>query len=277
VAGLAQISRELGQMERGNDYSRRILELDAMNPYRHAIVCLDFMMARELDLATQTCERALALLPGDIGILALEANIHQARGELERSRGLLRSLNPAPGDWRTLRVMSRQNLLDREPRTAVALLGRYLADAQALGTRRGMVRRWLGDSLRLAGDAAAARKAYATAHAELENELARQPENSLLVAELAVVQARLGRRDAAGKLIESCSALAARARRESFIAECLVAKIQVALAFDSAELFPLLEQALTFRGELPPLTPALLRLDPEYDVVRARRDFQALL
>ena len=202
AAGLSQVTRELGQMDRSNDYMRRILALDPLNPYRHSVVCQDYAMARELDLAVQTCDRALTLLPGDVGILAIEATIYQARGMLEKSRDLLRSLTPAPGDWRTLRVMSRQLLLDREPRAAVALLEKYLANADALGTRRGMVRRWLADALRLAGDAAAARASYTLAGTELESELARQPENSLLIAELAIVQARLGAREAAEKLTQ---------------------------------------------------------------------------
>jgi TolB-like protein/DNA-binding winged helix-turn-helix (wHTH) protein len=278
AAGLAQITRELGQMDRSNDYARRVLALDPLNPYRHSVICQDYAMSRELDLALQTCDRALAMLPGDAGILALEANIYQARGMLEKSRDLLRSVTPATGDWRTLRVMSRQMLLDREPRAAVALLEKYLQDADALGTRRGMVRRWLGDALRLAGDTAAARATYATAAAELEQELARQPENSLLVAELSIVQARRAARDAAGDLQKSCSALAARTRREAFVAECMLASIQVALALgSSAELIDLLEKALVLRGEFPPLTRELLKLDPEFDALRGRAEFQLLL
>lgn len=277
AGGLAQIARELGQMDRSNDYARRILALDPLNPYRHSVVCQDYAMARELDLAVQTCNRALALLPGDLGLLAIQANIQQARGMLDQSHGLLRSLAPAAGDWRTLRVMSRQFLLDRQPRSAVALLEKYLGNADALGTRRGMVRRWLGDALRLAGDAAAARATYATAGLELERELTRQPENSLLLAELAIVQARLGRQDAAEKLADSCTALAERARREAFVAACVLAKIQVALARQaSTEVSVLLKEAITLRGEFPPLTPALVRLDPEFDDQRERVDFRSL-
>jgi hypothetical protein len=131
--------------------------------------------------------------------------------------------------------------------------------------------------LRLANDAAAARATYATARTELERELALQPENPLLVAELAIVHARLGHRDAAEELARTCSAVAARTRRESFLAECVLAKIQMALAFQSsAEVSMLVGEAITLRGEFPPLTPALLRLDPEFDGQRANDDFQAL-
>jgi hypothetical protein len=72
--------------------------------------------------------------------------------------------------------------------------------------------------------------------------------------------------------------LAARSRRELFAAECVLAKIQVALAREaSADVSAMLREAATLRGEFPPLTPELLKLDPEYDALRSRADFQALL
>jgi hypothetical protein len=57
----------------------------------------------------KTCDRALKLLPGDAGILAITATIHQARGELDEARAKLLMLAPSPGDWRSLRVLSRQS------------------------------------------------------------------------------------------------------------------------------------------------------------------------
>ena len=52
----------------------------------------------------------------------------------------------------------------------------------------------------------------------------------------------------------------------------------VALAIQSsAELSALLKEAVTLRGEFPPLTPELLKIDPEYDALRGRADFQSLL
>lgn len=276
AAGLAQVTRELGQMDRSADYARRVLALDPLNPYRHSIVCHDYLTARQLDLALSTCERALELLPGDAGTLTLEATLYQARGDLERARTLLRPLTPAPGDWRTLRAMSRQHLLDREPAAAVALLGKYLADPAALGTRLGMVRRWLADARRLSADASGARAEYRRARAELEAELALQERNPVLLAELAIVRARLDDRDAV--LEQRCMAYAVRPKRDAMMADCMLARIQAELAAGSAaDAVALLAAAATTGGFLPPLTPELLRLDPDYDALRSRADFQALL
>ncbi|MEO8019176.1 MAG: winged helix-turn-helix domain-containing protein [Pseudomonadota bacterium] len=271
ASGLAQLTHELGQMDRSADYARRVLALDPLNPYRQSLVCLDYLTARKLDLAAKTCDRALELLPGDAGILTIDATIYQARGELDRARALLQSLTPAPGDWRTLRALSRQYQLDRKPTAAVALLGKYLEHADALGTRRGVVRRWLADAQRLAGDAKGAHASYATARAELEAELAHQEANPVLTGELAIVRARLGDHQAAVTLADRCLQLAAHPRRESLIADCTRAKVDLAQAAgDTAGAIRLLRELAAMRGLLPPLTGALVLVDPEFDNLRGR-------
>jgi len=55
---------------------------------------------------------------------------------------------------------------------------------------------------------------------------------------------------------------------QAFVAECLLAKIQVSLALKSPDVVDLLQDALTRRGEFPPLTVALIALDPEFDGLR---------
>ena len=84
--------------------------------------------------------------------------------------------------------------------------------------------------------------------------------------------------EAGMRLIPRCLDLAQKPRRDALIAECELARIQVELAADDpARAVASLKQAMTMRGALPPVTKALLRLDPEYDALRARPDFQELL
>ena len=270
ATGLAQITRELGRLDRSAEYARRAIQLDPLNPYRQYQLCQDYLTSREFVLAAQTCDGAHDLLPGDIGILTLQAAIRQARGELAASRALLRGLAAEPGDTRALRILSRQLELDRDPRGASALLGKALASPDALATRIGIVRRWLADAQRLAGDADAAHASYEAARVELEAELARQPANPLFLGELATVLARLGNRDAANEWARRCARFAQDSRRSGYIGDCGLARIQVALAAeDSAGLPALLEEALKQRGSLPPLTVNLIRVDPDFDAHRA--------
>jgi TolB-like protein len=270
ATGLAQITRELGQLDRSADYARRAILLDPLNPYRQFQLCQDYLTSREIVLAVQTCDGARELLPGDVSIRVPKATIHHARGELAPARELLRGLTPEPGDWRALRVMSRQSILERDPGAAVTLLAKHLETPDALGTRRGVVRRWLADAQRLAGDPGAARASYATAGTEIEAELARQPANPLFVGELAIVLARLGDAAAANGLAQRCVQLALASRRTAYVGDCGLARVQVALAANAAgELPKLLGEALQQRGALPPLTVSLIRLDPEFDAQRA--------
>ncbi len=274
----AQILTERGELERSADYSRRVLALDALNPYRHSLICQGYATMRQLALALRTCERALELLPGDVGIVAIEASIFQAMGELERSRALLQTITPLPGDWRTLRVLSRQKLFDRAPADAVSLLELALQDVEALGTRRGVVRRWLADAYRLAGNASAARAAYTRAASEIEAELERQPLNPVLLAELATVRGRLGFYEGrvAPRAPVSRSRLEPTPRRLSYGLRRGAIPAELT-AGDPARAVLALKDALQARGVLPPFTPALLEHDPEYDSLRERPDFRALL
>jgi TolB-like protein len=269
ATGLSQITRELGDLGRSAEYARRAVQLDPLNPFRQAQLCQDYLTSRETVLALHTCDRARELLPGDAAVFALSAAVRQTRGDLPTARALLRHVTAEPGDWRTLRVVTRQFLLDRHPRDAVALLESSLATPGVFGTRLGVVRRWLADAQRQAGDAGA-HASYAAARGELEAELARQPENPLLLGELAIVRARLGDRDAAVALAGRCTELARASRRTGYIGDCGLARIQVALATNAADELPgLIEEALEQRGSLPPLTVALLRRDPDYDAHRA--------
>jgi TolB-like protein len=278
AAGLSQILAERGQLDRSADYARRVLALDALNPYRHSIICQQYSAARQFAAALQTCKRALELLPGDVGLIAIEAGVLQAMGELDRSRVLLRSVSPAPGDWRTLRVMTRQMLLDRDTTAAISLLKRSLESPEAWGTRRGLVRRWLADAYRLAGDTATAKETYELAAGEIENELERQPSNPVLVAELVTVRGRLGLYEAAIRLMPRCLELASRPWRESYRTDCGVARISAEIAGgDPARAVLALKEALEARSAMQPLTPALLARDPDFDPLRDRPDFRELL
>ena len=135
--------------------------------------------------------------------------IHQAKGELDAARALLRDLEPAPGDWRSLRVLSRQLLLDGDAMGAAELLRTALGNEAELGSRRGVVRRWLGDAYRLAGNAAEATAVYELALTHLSEDF-RQQENPLALAEQTIVNARMGRRTVAQETVELCKAIAAR-------------------------------------------------------------------
>jgi tetratricopeptide (TPR) repeat protein len=135
--------------------------------------------------------------------------------------------------------------------------------------QRNEYRLWLGDLLRLGGDGNGAQTIYTQARAELEELLKNQPKNLDVIDSLALVCAGLGDRESALKYADdavrlmptSKDALAGR------IAE--VTRVLVYARFGDADrAIPALERLLKLPGGRPPLTPATLRLNPEFDPLR---------
>ena len=77
----------------------------------------------------------------------------------------------------------------------------------ALGFYNGELRFWLGWAQELAGDHASAKETWREARTELESFLKEQPENSVLMNDLALTNMGLGDKAAAFKLIERAMAL----------------------------------------------------------------------
>src|SRR5207237_5263084 len=80
-----------------------------------------------------------------------------------------------------------QAILERHPVPVIPRLKEILAKADpALGYNNGELRFWLGWAQEVAGDHAAAQESWRQARSELEPFLKEQPENYLLIGDLAL-------------------------------------------------------------------------------------------
>jgi serine/threonine-protein kinase len=152
----------------------------------------------------------------------------------------------------------------------------------ALGYNIGELRFWLGWAQEVAGDSAAAHESWRKARAELEPYLKAQPDNYILIGDLALTMAGLGDKSAALALAERAMTVVpldqdvvdgpapieilARVTAQMGEPDRAIAALQKLLSIPS-------EGALA--GRLP-LTPALLRLDPMFDPLRNNPNFQKL-
>jgi len=281
-AGLAFIARREGQWDESITYLEQALLVDPRNTELLVNVAYTYRMLRQFPAALKLYDRALDILPNDPALLASKAGIYQAQGNLEEAAKWLPEVNLQTSSNVVFSVNNVQLALQRHLGQAIRLLQARQAQFHFESEFEKAVNQMgLALDQRLAGDSAGAKTNAEQVLNTLEPLCKSQPDNFVYAKVLSQAYAALGNKNAALKEAKRAITLLPTAKdaMSGPSYEENLTTIEM-ISGDKSRAISILAQLLgkPYQGDyyLTPITPALLRLDPMWDPLRADHAFQKL-
>jgi TolB-like protein/class 3 adenylate cyclase/Tfp pilus assembly protein PilF len=278
---LAYVARRQGQWDRSESYFNEAERLDPRNlkvMTEHAGL---YESRRQFPEALRKSDQILNIAPDDLNTLASQAGIAQAQGDLSRASSLLARLRPSAADTGVFFKKVYQSILERRPAEIISSVREILATRDpTVANFAPELRFWLGWAEQMAGGHSAAEQDWRQGQEELELLLKDQPENDILIGDLALINMALGNKAEALSLAKR--AMAANPVEKDAISGPWGLEVFARVAAQTGErdgAIAALQKLLSIPYSGPvdvPLTPALLRLDPMFDPLRNDRAFQKL-
>ena len=280
---LAYVARRRGQWDKSEAYFNEAERLDPRNAYLLGQHAQSYLLLRRFPESLRKLDQVLNITPDDVDTLVFKGVIAQAEGDLARAAALLAPLHPDADDTSAFETQVYQAILERRPAPAISRLKEILATPNpALGYTNGELRFFLGWAQEVGGEHAAAQESWRQARSELESFLKEQPDNYVLIGDMALTNVALGDKAAALALAQKATATSplekdaldgsaaleflARVSAQAGEPDRAITTIQKLLSIPSGG----------FCSAGIPLTPALLRLDPMFDPLRNDPRFQKL-
>jgi tetratricopeptide (TPR) repeat protein len=280
---LAAIARSEGHWDESIAYWERGLALSPRNTALLTEVAFTYAALRQFQAAENLYDRALAVLPNELSLMALKASIYQAEGNLQEAAKSLAQVNAQTNSDVALRIGLTQLRLERNHTRATEWV-QARPDQLLLvsGIEKGSKQVGIALFHRVAGETAQAKSYAEQARNTLEQLRKEQPDNAFVAAALAVAYAMLDEKELA--LNEAQNAMALLPSSKDQLAgpafEENLALVEMIVGENNRAISTLTRLLQTpYGGWLyspAPITPALLRLDPIWDPLRADPAFQKL-
>jgi TolB-like protein/Tfp pilus assembly protein PilF len=270
------ISARLGKWQDSVDSVKKALDLNPRDLFSHIQGEHILMATRDFSGVMQVVDKALQIWPNNTDLLGYKAFAFQASGRLDDAQSVLNGLAPNfDENDASVSALWVQARLRRSPEIAI---NAFRPHVQNLEGDKIQLLLLYGDVLDLAHQKAESQKAFAEARDKFEAQLQTQPDNDEIIGPLSYAYAGLGQRDASEKALNKFKVLASNDARAMGTYEDVYSRITARFG-NKDEAISSLERALSIPCDgitgMPP-TPALLRLDPDYDSLRGDPRFQKL-